>query len=303
YLDNIKPMLCSLIREPFDDPDFLFEVKLDGYRIIAYVQNGEVTLSSRSGLDYTKKYPSIAEALSAQGSDIILDGELVALNNEGKPDFDALQKNNGKNPLVFYAFDVLWYKGYDLMGLQLTERKQVLSKAITFNEVIRYSDDFDEGIRLFELIKKQQMEGIVAKRKSSKYEPGKRGNDWLKLPAEKRQEFVVGGWAESSNGRAFRSLLFGAYNKDHQLEWIGRSGGGYKEKDMPGILKKLKALEINESPFINKILDTKGATIHYVKPELVAVKIKKIKNPDSLSYFLDLDKGKQKLLSWLLKAK
>src|SRR6185437_6752232 len=144
------------------------------------------------------------------------------------------------------------------------------SKAITFNEVIRYSDDFDEGIRLFELIKKQQMEGIVAKRKSSKYEPGKRGNDWLKLPAEKRQEFVVGGWAESSNGRAFRSLLFGAYNKDHQLEWIGRSGGGYKEKDMPGILKKLKALEIEESPFINKILDTKGATIHYAKPELVA---------------------------------
>src|SRR6185312_13975556 len=270
YLDNIKPMLCSLIREPFDDPDFLFEVKLDGYRIIAYVQNGEVTLSSRSGLDYTKKYPSIAEALSAQGSDIILDGELVALNNEGKPDFDALQKNNGKNPLVFYAFDVLWYKGYDLMGLQLTERKQVLSKAITFNEVIRYSDDFDEGIRLFELIKKQQMEGIVAKRKSSKYERGKRGNDWLKLPAEKRQEFVVGGWAESSNGRAFRSLLFGAYNKDHQLEWIGRSGGGYKEKDMAAILKKLKSLEIDESPFINKVLDTKGATIHYVKPELVA---------------------------------
>ena len=114
------------------------------------------------------------------------------------------------------------------------------------------------------------LEGIVSKNANSIYTPGNRGNDWLKLPTAKRQEFVIGGWAESARARAFRSLLFGAYNKEGKLEWIGRSGGGYKEKEMPGILKKLKALEINESPFINKILDTKGATMHYVKPELVA---------------------------------
>jgi len=270
FLSEIRPMLCTLIKEPFDDPDFLYEVKLDGYRIIAYIQNGKVRLASRSGLDYTQKYASIEHQLSQFNFDVILDGELVALNKEGHPDFDALQKNKGEDPLVFYVFDILWCKGFELMHLPLTDRKEILSKAIPFNDVIRYSHDFEEGVELFELVKKQEMEGIVAKRKNSRYEPGNRGKDWLKVPTEKRQEFVVGGWAESSRGRAFRSLLFGAYNKDNQLEWIGRSGGGYKEKDMAAILKKLKAIEISESPFINKVLDTKGATIHYVKPELVA---------------------------------
>ena len=270
FLSDVKPMLCTLIKEPFDDPDFLYEVKLDGYRIMAYVKNGKVRLASRSGLDYTAKYPSIEHELSQLDFDVILDGELVALNKEGHPDFDALQKNNGENQLVFYLFDIPWCKGFELMQLPLTERKEILSKVIPFNDVIRFSDSFEQGIALFELIKKQEMEGIIAKRKTSRYEPGIRGKDWLKLPAEKKQEFVVGGWAESSSGRAFRSLLFGAYNKNKQLEWIGRSGGGYKEKDMAAILKKLKSLEIDKSPFINKILDTKGATIHYVKPELVA---------------------------------
>ncbi len=270
FLSDVKPMLCTLIKEPFDDPDFLYEVKLDGYRIIAYVQNGKVRLASRSGLNYTEKYPSIEHELLQFNFDVILDGELVALNKEGHPDFDALQKNSGEDPLVFYVFDILWYKGFELMQLTLTDRKEILSKAIPFNDLIKYSESFDEGIALFELIKKQQMEGTVAKRRTSQYEPGQRGKDWLKLPTEKRQEFVVGGWAESVSGRAFRSLLFGAYNKNKQLEWIGRSGGGYKEKEMAAILKKLKALEISESPFTNKVLDTKGATIHYVKPELVA---------------------------------
>jgi len=109
FLSEIKPMLCTLIRKPFDNQEFLFEVKLDGYRIIAYVQNGKVTLSSRSYLDYTKKYPSVAEALSELDLEVILDGELVALNDEGKPDFDAFQKNNGKIHWYFMSlifFDV-----------------------------------------------------------------------------------------------------------------------------------------------------------------------------------------------------
>jgi len=113
------------------------------------------------------------------------------------------------------------------------------------------------------------MEGIVAKMKDSPYQPGARNDNWLKTPTRKRQEFVIGGWAESDKSRSFKSLLFGAY-QNGKLEWIGRSGGGYKEKDMPGILKKLQALEISQSPFNNKILDTKGAKIHYVKPKLVA---------------------------------
>ncbi|MGN6530914.1 MAG: DNA ligase D [Ginsengibacter sp.] len=267
FLSGIKPMLCTLIKEPFDDPDFLYEVKLDGYRIIAYVQNGEVILSSRSGLDYTERYSSVVKALSALDSDVILDGELVALNEEGKPDFDALQKNNGKNPLVFYTFDILWYKGYSLMNLPLKERKEILSNALDFNEVIKYSDDFDQGIQLFELMKKREMEGIIAKRKSSKYEPGKRGNDWLKVPTEKRQEFVIGGWTESDSGAPFASLLFGYY-EDGKLMYRGQASGGYKRDEKEEIMKKLEPIEIKKSPFSNKV-DT-DRKVHFIKPELVA---------------------------------
>jgi bifunctional non-homologous end joining protein LigD len=267
FLSEIKPMLCTLIKEPFDDPDFLYEVKLDGFRIIAYVQKGKSVLSSRSGLDYTERYASVAKALSALDADVILDGELVALNEEGKPDFDALQKNNGKNPLVFYTFDILWYKGYNLMDLPLTERKKILSTVINFNDVIKYSDDFDEGIELFELMKKQQLEGIVAKRKNSKYEPGNRGKDWLKIPTEKRQEFVIGGWTESDSAAPFASLIFGYY-EDGKLIYQGHAGGGYKGKEKEQIMQKLEPIEIKKSPFSNKV-DT-DRQVHFVKPELVA---------------------------------
>jgi bifunctional non-homologous end joining protein LigD len=270
FLKDVDPMLCTLIKEPFSDPKYLFEVKFDGYRIIASVKKGKVKLSSRSGLDYTHKYPAVAKALSELESDIIVDGEVVALNNEGLPDFDALQKTTKETMLAFYLFDILYYDGYDLQQLSLTDRKKILSLVVPFNDVLKFSDHFDDGLELYDLIKSRQMEGIVAKKRDSAYQQGKRNNDWLKLPTERRQEFVIGGWAESVNGRAFRSLLFGAYNKDDELEWIGRSGGGFKEKEMPGILKKLKALEIDESPFVNKILDTKGAILHFVKPELVA---------------------------------
>jgi bifunctional non-homologous end joining protein LigD len=115
----------------------------------------------------------------------------------------------------------------------------------------------------------KNLEGIVAKRRDSPYRPGERENNWLKTPTRRRQECVIGGWAESDKQRSFKSLLFGAYNKG-KLEWIGRSGSGYKEKDMPAILKQLQALETDFSPFVNKVLDTKGALTHWVKPKLVA---------------------------------
>jgi bifunctional non-homologous end joining protein LigD len=123
---------------------------------------------------------------------------------------------------------------------------------------------------LYKAVQEQGLEGIVAKEKHSAYKEGDRSSSWYKIPTTIRQEFVIGGWAESDKERSFRSLLFGAYNKKGQFEWIGRSGGGYKEKDMPGILAQLKKLEIADSPFINPVLDTKGAVIHYVKPKLVA---------------------------------
>ena len=266
----VSPMLCTLTKEVINDPQFLYEIKWDGYRIMSFVKKGKVRMDSRSALDYTARYPPVAKALKELGHDVILDGEVVVFNARGLPDFDALQIYNGHDtPISYCLFDLLWLDGYNLMELPLTQRKAILQARLAGQEVLKFSDSFDDGDGLYKQMMKLNLEGIIAKKRDSPYNPGERGYNWLKTPTRKRQEFVIGGWAESDKNRSFRSLLFGAYNKG-EFEWIGRSGGGYKEKDMPGILKKLQSLETGASPFVNKVLDTKGATIHWVKPRLVA---------------------------------
>jgi bifunctional non-homologous end joining protein LigD len=267
---SVQPMLCTLTKEVIEDPKYLYELKWDGYRIISSASKGKVRMDSRSSLDYTHKYPVVAKAVSGLKRDVVLDGEVVVFNGDGLPDFDALQKYDGHDaPISYCVFDILWLDGYDLKQLPLVQRKDILQRLLKNNKVLRFSESFDQGQVLYEWVIKKNMEGIVAKLRDSPYVPGQRGDSWLKTPTRKRQEFVIGGWAESDKSRSFRSLLFGAYSKG-KLEWIGRSGGGYKEKEMPGILKQLKSLEIDDSPFNNKILDTKGAKMHFVKPELVA---------------------------------
>lgn len=268
--EHLEPMLCTLVKEPFESDEYIFELKWDGYRILSRVQDGEVRMNSRSGLDYTSKYPLICEALIELGHNLIVDGEVVVLNEEGKPDFDTLQLYNGKRtPIRYCVFDLLYLDGNNLMELPLFQRKELLHTLVKDNDIFLFSESFTDGRALYEMVLEDNLEGIVAKKKDSEYIPGARGYDWLKVPTRKRQEFVIGGWAESDKSRSFRSLLFGAYDKG-KLQWIGRSGGGYKQAEMPGILKMLQDLETGKSPFVNKILDTKGAKIHYVKPELVA---------------------------------
>jgi bifunctional non-homologous end joining protein LigD len=267
---HIQPMLCTLTKAPIQSKDYLFELKWDGYRIISSVKNGKVRMNSRSGLDYTQKYPPIAKALAAIGHDAIFDGEVVVFGKDGKPDFDALQLYNGHNtPIQYCVFDLLELDGSNIMNLPLIQRKELLKALTNDNKAFHYSESFESGEALYQQSLKDNLEGIVAKEKHSTYQPGARNNAWLKIPTRKRQEFIIGGWAESDKSRSFRSLLFGAYEKG-KLQWIGRSGGGYKQTEMPGILKQLQEIEIEKSPFANKILDTKGAKIHYVKPKLVA---------------------------------
>src|SRR5215212_4546836 len=249
---SVSPMLCTLTKEPVTDPDYLFEIKWDGYRIISYVNKGKVRMDSRSALDYTKKYPVVVQGLKDLKRDIVLDGEVVVFNDEGLPDFNALQLYNGHNsPISYCVFDILWLDGYNLMQLTLTERKEMLREIVKGNRVLKFSESFDDGSGLYEQMLEKNLEGIVAKKRESEYLPGSRSYEWLKIPTRKRQEFVIGGWAESDKNRHFRSLLFGAYNNG-KFEWIGRSGGGYKQKEMPEILKKLQAVETKESPFVNK---------------------------------------------------
>jgi bifunctional non-homologous end joining protein LigD len=268
---TVAPMLCTLTKEVIADPAYLYEVKWDGYRIISHIKGNQVKMSSRSALDYTKKYPPVAKALKELGHDAVLDGEIVVFNEEGRPDFDALQLYNGhETPINYCLFDILWLDGYDLTGIALTGRKQILKLLIGENEVLRFSESFEDGDALYQQALDLELEGIVAKRRDSTYQLGVRNDNWLKTPTRKRQEFVIGGWAESDKARSFRSLLFGAYNDKGAFEWIGRSGGGFKEKDMAAILGQLLKLETAKSPFSNKVLDTKGAKLHWVRPELVA---------------------------------
>jgi bifunctional non-homologous end joining protein LigD len=269
FPSKVKPMLCTLTKEPLIHEDYLYELKWDGYRIVSYVEKGKVRLASRNGINYTAKYPPVANALKELGHDVVLDGEVIVFGEDGLPSFDQLQKFNGGSGEIHYCvFDILWLDGYSLVDLPLTERRDILQELVSGNKVLEFSASFDNGEDLYQAAIEKGLEGIVAKRKDSRYLEGDRSSNWLKTPTKIRQEFVIGGYAESDKARAFRSLLFGAYNNG-KLEWIGRSGGGFKEKEMPAILKRLRELEIPKSPFVNKVLDTKGAVLHWVKPELV----------------------------------
>jgi bifunctional non-homologous end joining protein LigD len=265
----VKPMLATLVKQPFTDPDYVYEVKWDGYRIIAIRDHGKVKLQSRGGEDYTKKYPSIAKAVQALETDCIIDGEVVYVNSEGKPDFDELQRVNGQNaPIIYYAFDLLWINGEDLMKETLLQRKEQLEKLLSSSKEIKFSDHFEDGNLLFQQIQNIGLEGIVAKRKDSHYIQDDRSKKWLKVTTEKRQEFVIGGWVESEKRNTFRTLLFGSY-EDGKLKWKGHAGGGYKEREMPKILNRLKEIEIDNNPFDSDVEYSEGKP-HWVKPQLVA---------------------------------
>ncbi|HYF67920.1 MAG TPA: DNA ligase D [Ohtaekwangia sp.] len=265
----VKPMLSTLVKQPFTDDEYVFEVKWDGYRIIAHCNGEKVMLQSRGGEDYSRKYPSIVSALQRMNLNCILDGEVIYINEDGKPDFDALQRVNGqKAPIVYYAFDLLRLDGKSLMNEKLLERKEKLKNLINDDGTIKYSGHFEDGRELFEHVKGLGLEGIVAKQKASQYIPNDRSKKWLKVTTEKRQEFVIGGWVESEKRNTFRTLLFGAYEKG-KLKWKGHAGGGFKERDMPIILQRLKEIEIDKNPFDNDVEYTEGKP-HWVKPQLVA---------------------------------
>jgi bifunctional non-homologous end joining protein LigD len=267
---DLSPMLATRTSKPFNDSKWLFEIKWDGYRCLSFVQDGRVQLRSRSNLSYNKSYQPIVQALEQWPVNAVLDGEIVVLNDEGKPDFEALQNYGNRNDqnIVYYVFDILWLDGMNLTNTPLEKRKQILQKIIPGNSRIRFSDSIEEvGIDFFEVAKQNELEGIVAKKKRSFYWPGRRTTDWLKMPTETRQEFVIGGYTESDRGRPFRSLLFGYYENGNLIN-VGHSGGGFKEKQMKEIYSRLKELEIKKSPFANEAdADTK---IHWVKPRLVA---------------------------------
>jgi bifunctional non-homologous end joining protein LigD len=268
--DFVEPMMATLIKESFDNENWEFEIKWDGYRCLAYLNNGKVDLRSRTGQSYNI-YTPVVSALKEWNMPAVLDGELVVLNKDGTSNFELLQNWNvhSKEHLAFMVFDILWLDGIDLSGQPLTERKEVLKTILpSSSNIIRFSSSIDgNGTGFFELARENGIEGIVGKKKDSIYEEGRRSRNWVKIKTSNRQEFVIGGWTESDKSRSFKSIVFGYYEGD-QLIYFGHAGHGFKETAMPVLLKRLRSLEIPDTPFANET--DRAEKVHWMKPELVA---------------------------------
>src|SRR6185437_12037830 len=252
----IKPMLAKYIDKPFNDNDWIFEMKWDGYRAIANVKNGKAELYSRNGLHF-QRYDTVKTALESLPFDAVLDGEIVALDEQGIPKFQYLQnyESGPSRPLQYNVFDIVYYNGYDLKNVPLIRRKELLAQLIQPNNVIIYSDHIvGDGIDFFNEVKKRELEGIIGKLANSPYHPGKRTGEWVKIKTSQRQEAIVCGYTEPKGGRKFfGSLVLGVYDNAHKLKWIGSSGGGFDIKSLETIYDDLQEIRRDGSPFGYKI--------------------------------------------------
>src|ERR1700741_3950820 len=272
FPEFVPPMMAESAKAPFDSPDFIFEIKLDGYRAITvFDATGLPHLWSRNGLLLEQKFPAIAKAVSKlKLRSTVLDGEVVAVDEDGIPRFQLLQRfqKQPTAPTLYYVFDVLWSDGADITGKPVLERRALLEHIIKPVSGIQLGSYVqNEGKALFQLVKEKGMEGIIAKRKDSIYRPGKRTSDWLKIKARLQQEFVVGGFTEGKGSRKnLGALLLGAY-RNGKLHYFGHSGSGFTEKEIDDALQRMKPLSIDKSPFDNppKVKEK----IHWIKPKSV----------------------------------
>lgn len=267
---DTKPMLSTLTADAFDDHDWLFEIKWDGYRAIAEREDGKVRLYSRNLQPFNPKFPGVVSALEELDHDFVLDGEVVALDKEGKPSFQLLQDYT-KTPagsIVFCIFDILHLDGRDLTSLPLWKRKVILQHLLPQKGPLKFSEHVaGNGRSFFAAAEEQGLEGIMAKRKDSSYRIGKRGRDWLKIKAVKRQEAVIGGFTETRGGRQhFGALILGVFEKG-KLSYIGHVGSGFDEQSLKALHQKLLQLKRPASPFTPNVKGNMPTT--WVEPELV----------------------------------
>ncbi len=274
-------MLATLVDKAFDDPDWIFEVKWDGYRAIAILDGSTVSLHSRNEKSFDEKFYPIYNVLVKWNLQAVLDGEIVVINANGLSNFGALQnwRSEADGELVFYIFDILWLNGRDLRQIPLTDRKEILNSLVLPSDQIRISEGFQkEGRRFFETARKLGLEGIIAKKKQSAYYENERTRDWLKIKSQQRQEVVIGGYTRNDGtSKLFSSLLVGVYKKS-KLIYTGKIGTGFNHKMQEDLLKRFKSLQIKSAPFasipdINKPSrfrpDPPGAKAVWIKPKIV----------------------------------
>ena len=269
-LQYIKPMLATAVDQPFNSKEWLFELKLDGYRAITEIKKRKILLYSRNGLLLGTRYPSIINALEKINIEAILDGEIVVLDDNGKPDFQKLQNYqvSDQYPLVYYVFDILFLQKNDLKKMPLLERKKILKKIFKRPGVVRYCDHIEnDGIDFFKKVIAASLEGIMAKKKDSLYTPGIRTREWLKIKYHKSQEAIIAGFTEPKGSRQHLGSLLLAQYKNGKLRYIGHAGTGFTDKTLNDLMKKLKPLVTAGSPF--DIPVKANGPVTWVKPVLV----------------------------------
>lgn len=245
-------MLAGEITSPFSDDQWIFEIKWDGYRAIAECGLKYPLLYSRNAISFAEKYPKIYDALRAIKTKMVLDGEIVVFNEEGKPDFQKLQYYSHYEhlPMYYYVFDILQYKGKDVMNLPLMERKALLKKLLPESDIIRYCDHVEnDGVDFFEVMEQRNMEGMIAKLKTSVYVPGARTNNWLKIKHQHTEEVVIAGYTEPKGARQyFGALVLGRYDNG-ELEYVGHSGTGFDKALLKELYDKFQPFVTNKNPF------------------------------------------------------
>jgi bifunctional non-homologous end joining protein LigD len=277
----IHPMLATSVDDPFDDPEWLFEIKWDGYRAIAFIAGGKVRLVSRNQNDLTAQYPELQSVPSfIKAETAVLDGEIAALDEQGRASFSLMQQRTGIRAggrrtasrqdisVLYYVFDLLYLDGCDLRRVSLEKRKDLLAKITSLDGPVRYSDHFPQGKALFDVAKQKGLEGILAKRRSSAYEE-RRAREWLKIKITQTVDCVVGGYTDPEGSRSyFGSIVLGLYDKNGDLIHVGQAGTGFDEATLKQVWQALKKLVTKRSPFPHGVEALR--TVHWVKPELVA---------------------------------
>ncbi len=279
---EIYPMLATAIDEPFDGPEWLFEIKWDGYRAVAFIESGKVRLVSRNQNELTARYPELKDLPDfVKAKNAILDGEVVALDEQGRASFSLMQQRTGFRPggrrtatnadvpVLYYAFDLLYLDGFDWRRVPLEIRKKKLASILVTGDFLRYSDHYERrGKALFEIARQKGLEGILAKKRDSIYQE-RRSSEWLKIKIRHRLEAVIGGYTQPEGSRAhFGSIVLGLYDKQGRLIHVGQAGSGFNQESLAEISQLLKKRETKQKPFYGDVEALRRVT--WVKPELVA---------------------------------
>src|SRR5437764_8142202 len=271
------PMLATLEDEKHmpHGEGWEFEIKWDGYRIVSRVAGGEAELRTRKDQDYTKRFQNVAKELAKalKTPDCVVDGEVCALDEQGRSSFSAMQQGRPGTPIVYYVFDLLEVEGEPLLDRPLVERHARLEKLLDRrNRTIRLSETFEDGEALLAAAREQGLEGVIAKRADSLYQPGRRGREWLKIKTHGRQEFIVAGYTKGQGRRAGRfGALVLAVRRGDELVWVGNCGTGFTEEEIDRLLAKLRPLERRDTPFreVPKLPKVRKGDVVWVEPKLV----------------------------------